>query len=133
LLAGFCVNIPVMRIRSTPFLAFICLCLLALQVSGMHLHATLEGANEVHGELHGTHVHPADPDGHDHENDVDISYMEYAPGWAKPLPFLLLAIPLLVFFAAGSRRTWIPVQAQFHSGNYLHWRPPLRAPPFPVS
>ena len=118
-----------MRIRSITFLAFICLSLLALQVSGMHLHTTLEGA----GELHGTHVHDADPDEHDHQSDVDIGYLEYASSWAKPVPFLFFAITLFVFFAAAIRRAWIPFHTLFHFGNHLRWRPPLRAPPLLVS
>lgn len=118
-----------MRTHSTHFLAFICLCLLALQVSGMHLHTSQNGA----GELHATHVHGADPDGQNHAADVDLSYLEYATSWVKPMPVLLFAVVLFVFFSNSTQRAWGPLRKNFRPYNHLRWRPPLRAPPVPVS
>jgi hypothetical protein len=118
-----------MRFRSLKFMIFICLCLFALQVSGLHLHSSPEGT----GELHGTHVHAADLDGHDHEADTDVGVLDYASGWVKPLLFLLLSFALFFFVTELCRRVWASLYRHFHLGNYLRWRPPLRAPPSLVS
>ncbi|MDZ4728550.1 MAG: hypothetical protein SH820_01230 [Xanthomonadales bacterium] len=118
-----------MRFRSAKFLAFICLCLLALQISGLHLHANPQGS----GELHGSHVHDADSDGHDHRADTDIGYLEYSSGWVKPLPFLFLTFAVFFLVVNYCRRIWAPVYSNFLHRSYLRWRPPLRAPPPLVS
>ena len=53
--------------------SLVCCAVLMAQVSGLHLHASSHAENQG---LHGAHVHGADPDGHDHAADVDVSVFE---------------------------------------------------------
>jgi hypothetical protein len=114
-----------MRATSPKFMAFLCLSLLAMQVSGLHLHTNLEGS----GGLHGTHAHAVDRDGHDHEADTDVSFLELAAGWVKTIPFLLLFIAIFLAVVSDGRRVWAAITKTFQQRRYSHWRPPLRAPP----
>jgi hypothetical protein len=118
-----------MRVRSPELLMLLCVCLLAMQVSGLHLHASLDGSNNIHG----TSALEFDPDGHGHEEGSDVSFLESATGWVKPLPFLVLFISAL--FACILIRTpfWTPVTKLLHFPRHIRWRPPLRAPPLLVS
>ena len=117
-----------MRVVSPRLLMLLCVCLLAMQVSGLHLHASHHGSSEVHG----THIHPADVDGHSNESGTDIGYLAYVIGWMKPIPFLLLFITPLILVVEHSRQVWAPITKTFHPYCYSHWRPPLRAPPSPL-
>jgi hypothetical protein len=83
-------------------------------------------------QLHGEHVHDADPDGHDHSADVDVSIFELGTLWAK----LLFVLPVLGFALAisatgcwRSRRPSVTTPVQRWRSR---WRPPLRAPPLPA-
>ncbi|MFV1998698.1 MAG: hypothetical protein ACC641_11915, partial [Acidiferrobacterales bacterium] len=61
-----------MRPATALLIAIICLSLLAMQMSGLHLHV---GADNESAALHGSHVHDADPGehGHSHDAETDIS------------------------------------------------------------
>jgi hypothetical protein len=117
------------RTPSLRFVVFLCSCLLAMQLSGLHLHTDLKGS----GDLHGNHIHVVDPDGHGHESDADVSFMELFRGWVKPILFLLLFVVAYfsIVFCAG--RVWVPITKAFYLYHYLRWRPPLRAPPLQTS
>lgn len=115
--------------RSPKLIAILCFCLLATQVSGLHLHASLDG----NSGLHGTHVHELDPDGHGHDADTDVSFLDSAAGWVKHLPFLVLFIATLFAIVVSGKQVWTPITKTLHSFRHSRWRPPLRAPPHPIS
>lgn len=107
----------------------LCICLLAMQVSGLHLHASVDGI----GDLHGTHIHELDAAGHGHEGDSDVSFLESVTGWVKPLPFLVLFISALFTCVVIGTHYWSATTKTFQASRYSRWRPPLRAPPQFVS
>ena len=100
-----------------------------MQMSGLHLHTDLEGS----GDLHGNHIHVLDPDGHGHETDSDISYLELFRGWANPILFLLVFVAAYFSLVMCVRRVWTPIAKAFFLARYSRWRPPLRAPPLQTS
>ncbi len=100
--------------------------LLALQSAGLHLHANVHTDGM---QLHAEHVHDADPDGHDHSTDVDVTIFELGTLWAK-LIFLLPVLGLLLLVPYVHR--WILSHSTEPSAarrRQFRWRPPLRAPP----
>jgi len=115
--------------RSPILMTMLCICLLATQVSGLHLHTSLDGGSDIHG----TSPLEFDPDGHGHEGGSDVSFLESAIGWVKPLPFLVLFITALFACVTIVIRFWAPVARSFQTCRHSHWRPPLRAPPLFVS
>ena len=118
-----------MRATRPKLVAFLCLCLIAMQVSGQHLHINLEES----GGLHGTHVHVVDTDGHDHEAETDISLLELASGWVKTIAFLFLLVATFFAVTSFGTRIWVSTAKTFHPLKYSRWRPPLRAPPYCIS
>ena len=115
-----------MRTRPALLVALICLSLLTMQISGLHLHV---GADSDSAALHGTHVHDAGLEGHDHDADVDVSSFEPPTAWSKLLLFLsgpLFAL-LMVNWSGGS--VWPPLTERLAIRWLSRWRPPLRAPP----
>lgn len=118
-----------MRRFTGPILLVSMLALLVVQSAGLHLHASThtEGV-----QLHAEHVHDADPDGHDHSADVDVSIFELGTLWAE-LAFLLPQLGLALL--APVRRGWLsrsPEDPAPACRSQLRWRPPLRAPPLPA-
>jgi hypothetical protein len=112
--------------RPALLVALICLSLLTMQISGLHLHVS---AGSDSTALHGTHVHDAGLEGHDHDADVDVSSFEPATAWSKLLLFLsgpLFAL-LMVNWSGGS--VWPPLTERLAIRWRSRWRPPLRAPP----
>jgi hypothetical protein len=101
------------------------LCLLSIQVSGLHLHVGPEG----NGGLHGTHIHEADPDAHDHEGDSDVSLVELGTGSGKLLVFLLPFAFILLAVVECGKCIRTPVVGSMRPRRRSRWRPPLRAPP----
>ncbi len=98
--------------------------LFSAQAVGLHLHANVDG-----GGLHGWHLHHADPDGHDHSGDIDVSLLELSTTWLKIFTFLIpFVVPLLapVWRARGVSSPPLPVLS---TRRRSRWRPPLRAPP----
>lgn len=102
-----------------------------MQVGGLHMHISVEGI----GDVHGTHAHQPQTgaDGHGHEADSDVSFLESATGWVKPLPFLVLFIAVLFTAMAFVRQAWLPIATAINTDRHFRWRPPLRAPPLSVS
>jgi hypothetical protein len=103
-----------------------CAAILLLQASGLHLHASLEPEN---AGLHAEHFHVADPDGHDHAADVDVSLLELSV-WAKLYPVLICFLALFLAVSVFSWRNRFLRPVDPSSSPPCHWRPPLRAPPF---
>ncbi len=102
-----------------------------MQLSGLHMHVNPDGA----GGLHGAHVHETDSDGHGHthEFDTDVSVFELATSWGKldvVLPLLLFTLLIVV---QSGRIVWTLAPDTFQYRRRSRWRPPLRAPPTPLS
>lgn len=102
-----------------------------MQISGLHLHVNSEGT----AGLHGTHVHDTDPDGHGHghEDDTDLSLLELGNGFGKLMPFIVPFLFALFAIVLFTQQRWAAVNAFLHPRQHFRWRPPLRAPPIPVS
>ncbi len=64
--------------------AFACVCLLTMQLSGLHLHVNPDD----NGGLHGTHVHDTDHDGHGHEADTDVSLIKFI--WSSRIIMIVI-------------------------------------------
>ena len=116
-----------MRRVSFSVAAFACFCLLAMQLSGLHMHVDTSGSD---AGLHGTHAHQAVSSGHDHSAEVDVQLLEQSGvSWSKLIPLISQVILLLTALWI-VRPLWSPAIKSGKSPSRLHWRPPLRAPPF---
>jgi hypothetical protein len=107
-------------------IAFAGVAMLAMQMSGLHLHAGDQGDDAA---LHGAHVHDVDSDGHDHSADVDVSLTDFGIVWTKVLSVLLavfIALPAVVWIL---HTLWPPPALLTSLRRRSRWRPPLRAPP----
>lgn len=114
---------------SSLILVIFCTSLLCMQLSGMHLHVNPDGD----GGLHGTHVHDADHDGHGHETDTDVSLLELLSGWIKLLLFLAPFVFIVLAIMRPGKLVWAPITHILYPRDRSRWRPPLRAPPIPIS
>ena len=121
-----------------------CVSLLAVQMSGLHMHVNAEGYSGtpqgVH--VHDTHSHDAPAHEHsvpvDHEHtggqghagDQDVSIAKVTPGVPK-LPFDLIALVfiLLLVLRSADKITPRTTSVLRPQSRHEHWRPPLRAPP----
>lgn len=111
---------------STSIAAFACLCLLALQLSGLHLHVDI-GSEQA--ESHGTHMHQfASPDDN-HSGEVDVQLLEQFVGQWSKIVALVSYVFVLILTALILRPTWLPPLSSEKIDQRLHWRPLLRAPP----
>ena len=119
-----------MRMRTAPALliAIMCLSLLTMQMSGLHLHVSVDSQS---GALHGTHLHDAVPDGHGDEHDAEIDVSSFEPGvtWSKLIPILVALIFTLLPIISTSTTVRPPLVERFPTRHRSRWRPPLRAPP----
>ena len=117
-----------MRKAPALLIAIMCLSLLFMQLSGLHLHVS---AGNHSGALHGTHLHNADFDGHgrDHDADVDISPFEPGTASSKLIPFLIALVFVLLSVVWASKMVWPPLVEHITLRGRYYWRPPLRAPP----
>ena len=121
-----------MRTAPALLIAFMCLSLLTLQMSGLHLHMSTDGQG---GALHGMHLHDADPGGHghghghDHDADVNISPFELAATWPNPVTLLVTFLVTLLVSIWASETVWHPFADRLFARSRSRWRPPLRAPP----
>ena len=116
--------------RPVPFLliAIMCLSLLTMQMSGLHLHVSVDSQSSA---LHGTHLHDAEPGGHGHDHDGETDVSSFEPGvtWSKLIPFFIALIFALLPVIRTSTTVRPPLAERFPARHRLHWRPPLRAPP----
>ncbi len=136
-----------MRKLSTPLMLAACLSLVALQMSGLHMHVNAEG---FAGTPQGTHVHDAhshDSAGHHHGapaahehatgqghgSDTDVSIVNYNTGVSKlPLDLIALAFILLMFLRPVEKLAPVTIVPRPRK-RYERWRPPNRAPPLTIS
>jgi hypothetical protein len=134
-----------MRHLSYPIMLAAGLSLVALQLSGLHLHVNADGyagapqGTHVHGQGvdtrgTGTHLAGADdrhehPDDQDHEGDKDMSVVELSTGASKLLVFLIwLGLGLFTVLRPADRISPNAAVPRLIVRN-IRWRPPLRAPP----
>ena len=115
-----------MRAAPLCLLAVVHIALLSMQATGLHLHVNVHGDA---GGLHGSHLHYADPDGHDHSDELDVSVSEPGATWSKIFPFLVLAVSLLAAVVWMVRTFFPPPVIIPSTRRRSRWRPPLRAPP----
>jgi hypothetical protein len=117
-----------MRLAPALLIAIMCLSLLTLQMSGLHLHVSAGSQSDA---LHGTHLHDAEPDGHGHDHDAEIDVSPFEPGvtWSKLIPILVVLIFTLLPIIRTSTTVRPPLVERFPTRHRSHWRPPLRAPP----
>jgi hypothetical protein len=107
--------------------ALACAGLLAIQLSGLHMH--VDAAGDARG-MHGTHVHQLDPDDHDHSTDIDVSVLEQVSvSWSKLVPLLFTAAILLASVVWRRLKVRAPPEITAKASGNIRWRPPLRAPP----
>lgn len=139
-----------MRCLRTGFVSIACLGLLALQLSGLHMHVNAHGyagvpvgthvhhighhedagesLGHVHDEQYGQQRGASDHDG-DHDGDQDISVVHLAGGAAKLVLLFLCAVLALAVIRYGATRIAFPRLSFVSARRSLRWRPPLRAPP----
>ena len=117
-----------MRLAPALLIAIMCLSLLTLQMSGLHLHVIVDSQS---GALHGTHLHDAVPDrhGHDHGAEVDVSSFEPGVTWSKLIPTLVALLFALLPIIRTSTAVRPPLVERLSTRHRSRWRPPLRAPP----
>ena len=120
-----------MRTAPALLIAIMCLSLLTMQMSGLHLHVSGDGKSDA---LHGTHLHDAEPDGHGHAHDTEIDVSPFEPGvtWSKLIPILVALIFVLLTIRRTSTTIWPPLAERLSTRHRSRWRPPLRAPPHHV-
>lgn len=135
-----------MRRLSYPIMLAAGLSLVALQVSGLHLHVNADGyagvpqGTHVHGQVvdtHGTDTHFAGADDRhehtgdqDHEGDKDMSVVELSAGASKLLVFLVwFGLGLFTVLRPADRSAPKNAAVPRPSVRNTRWRPPLRAPP----
>lgn len=128
-----------------PIMVLACMSLLAVQVSGLHMHVDAHG---YAGTPQSTHVHSQDTHSHggdkhrdhaalhehphgdrSHDGDKDVSVIELNTGGSK---LVILAVwsglSLLIPLTLGEKLS--PLAAVPRPvGRHTRWRPPLRAPP----
>jgi len=113
-----------------PFLAiFIVISLVSMQASGIHLHVNAAGA----GGFHGTHVHEADLNDHGHIGDTDVSLFELIRSVNQTFPFIAAFILSLLVVTRYHTHLWAFDTGLLRPRRRSRWRPPLRAPPLPLS
>ena len=118
-----------MRHATLSVFALACISLVAVQVSGLHLHAESGGHDEA--GAHKPHLQQAFSHDVDHGGaHVDIAVFEFAPGsFEVDVVVPNSAVAEFLTLAPVDYR-WTKPEPQKLSGRYVRWRPPLRAPPF---
>jgi hypothetical protein len=120
--------------RSRPFIAMLCVAMVALRVAGLHVHMCMDGSEaplDIHVADTGVHHHDEPDTGHE---DLE---MAIAPDAVLKKPFGDFALTLLAAFGAlllfvlarpRERFSFPPVPVRAASAR-THLRPPLRGPP----
>lgn len=129
-----------MRPRSA-LIVLICMSLLGLQASGLHLHVSPDGVHgapaghhlHTHGHGHTDGAHTHGPDGHDRDDDTDVSLAKPGTIGAK-IPLGLVSLASILFALASTTTRVAPsLSTPVPAGCRIRWRPPLRAPPAQLS
>jgi hypothetical protein len=78
------------------------------------------------------HLHDLNPEGSDHDREVDVSFFELGITLAKIMPFLITLILVLLVIGRAAKSVSFPPGQFIQPHKRSRWRPPLRAPPLPV-
>jgi hypothetical protein len=124
-----------------------CLSLIAVQLSGLHMHVDSQGyagppeGTHVHGQPehhHGDVIHThevtvpkdqAHPGGKDHAGDKDVSIIKFGTVVSKLL-LCLMSLGLILFMVVRLTDTIaLRNSAPRLTARHERWWPPLRAPP----
>ncbi|MDA0824498.1 MAG: hypothetical protein O3C28_19055 [Proteobacteria bacterium] len=113
-----------------PFLAIlIVMSLASLQAGGIHLHVNAAGS----GGFHGMHIHETELSDHDHLGDTDVSLLEVIRNVNQTFPFIAVFIFTLLVVAKCDAYLFASRTGLLSPRHRSRWRPPLRAPPTPLS
>lgn len=113
-----------------PLFAILIIILLAvMQSGGIHLHVNAAGS----GGVHGMHVHETERSEHDHLGDTDVSLLEVIRSVNQTFPFIAVFILTLLVVSKGLAPLWASRTGLLSPSHRSRWRPPLRAPPTPLS
>lgn len=115
-----------MRVGTLSIAALVSITMLAMQMTGLHLHASQTSDN---ASLHGVHVHDVDSDGHDHSADVDVSLSDLGMVWSKIMSGLLVDFSIVLAIVSAIHSLRPPPAPILFQQRRLRWRPLLRAPP----
>ena len=115
-----------MRTKHLTLIIYICIALLTMQWSGLHLHVDMDAKDS---SPHISKFHGLATDGHDHEADAEVQLFELSASWYKLIQFFVLTT--LVLFAANifTRMNLPPPFRHYLYQRHHFWRPVLRAPP----
>ncbi len=103
------------------------LCLLSLQLSGLHLHVSMDDSAD---DSHRPHLHQSNPDNEtEHDKDIDVELTGAGIIWKKYSFILALLTFALLVIRPVTVNNWISHSQCLSSLSREHWRPPLRAPP----
>ncbi len=124
-----------------------CISLVALQLSGVHMHVDAQGyvgipeGTHLHGQAghhHGDAIHiddavapqeSAHPGDQGHAGDTDVTIVKLSTGVSKlPLDLIALGLVLLMFIRPADKIAPLTAVPRPRA-RYERWRPPLRAPP----
>ncbi|MGK0473113.1 MAG: hypothetical protein ACJAR0_003605 [Candidatus Azotimanducaceae bacterium] len=127
-----------MRTVSKSIVIIASLCLLAMQLSGMHYHVDENGKG---AGVHSAHQHQVDSEHHqghhqlssvhDHKAEIDVSLPEQLSSiWAKLIPAIMAcALAIIIVSKALHRPILSFLRTPARVRRRSRWRPPLRAPP----
>jgi len=127
-----------MKILSNSMVTLACLCLLVMQLSGMHFHVDENGKD---AGVHAAHHHQVDPEHHqdhhplssvhDHKPEIDISSTELLGLiWTKLIPAIMACVLATIIVSIGLHQPILALlRAPTRVRRRSRWRPPLRAPP----
>ena len=127
-----------MNILSKSIVTLACLCLLVMQLSGMHFHADENGKD---AGVHAAHHHQVDSEQlqghhhlslvHYHKAQIDVSSTELLGSiWTRLIPAIMACALATIIVSIGLHQPILSLlRAAARVRRRSRWRPPLRAPP----
>lgn len=112
--------------RYQALIIYMCIALLSVQWSGLHLHVDMDAHDS---SSHISKLHGFDADKHDHESDVDVQLFDLSSSWYKLIQYFILATLILYAASLFSRVNLPPPSKHYCYNKYHFFRPILRAPP----
>jgi len=121
------------------FVAALCMALLVLRVSGLHLHLCFDGSEPplsyhlADSGIHHQDEHAAEEPHTDRDVGVADDVLVKKPAYSGDIPFLVFVLTLLLFMIAARRGPGRPNESPARPPRPHPWlRPPLRGPPTPA-
>lgn len=126
-----------MKLVSKSIVAISCVCLLVMQLSGMHFDVDEDGSyvglrtdhqHQIAPERHSPHDEVGNV--HIHKAEVDVSLPEQlSTTWSKLIPVIIASAIAIIFVVWLHQPSLVPLRPPTRIRRHAHWRPPLRAPP----